>query len=112
MPLLVFVKFYCIDAMAVVSEKSCFGPCYSNFHVFKNAKKCCFFFGFNSFGRQVGFGFCGLILSFAAVRECNSFFLFFKQQVSRLFFIITITHAHTCLLKNVRFHIIFGAFEE
>ena len=43
MPLLVFVKFYCIDAMAVVSEKSLFGPCYSNSHVVKNAKKCCFF---------------------------------------------------------------------
>ena len=29
--------------MAVVSEKSWFGPCYSIFHVFKNAKKCVFF---------------------------------------------------------------------
>ena len=29
--------------MSVVSEKSWFGPCYSIFHVFKNAKKCCFF---------------------------------------------------------------------
>ena len=34
----------------------------------------------------MGFGFCGLILSFAPLRECNSFCLFFKQQVSRVFY--------------------------
>ena len=42
MQLLVFVKFYCIGAMSVVSEKSWFGPCYRIFHVFKNAKNFCF----------------------------------------------------------------------
>ena len=34
----------------------------------------------------MGFGFGGLILSLVALRECNSFFLFFKQQVSRVFY--------------------------
>ena len=54
-------------------------------------------FYFNSFGPWLGFGFCGLILSFAALRECNSFFLFFKQQVSRIFLeLLLVTHTLAC----------------
>jgi hypothetical protein len=53
--------------------------------MFSKMQKSVVFFGFHSFARQMGFGVCGLILSFAALRECNSFCLFFKQQVSRVF---------------------------
>ena len=58
-------------------------------------------FYFNSFGPWLEFGFCGLILSFAAFRECKSFFLFLKQQVSRNFIELllvtpTLACSHTC----------------
>ena len=60
-------------------------PVIVSFMFFKNEKKVLFFFGFKALIGWVGFGFCGLILSFAALQECNSFFLFFKKQVSRKF---------------------------
>ena len=53
--------------------------------MFSKMQKSVDFVGFHSFDRQMGFGFCGLILSFAAFRECKSFLLFLKQQVSRVF---------------------------
>ena len=66
-------------------------------HHFKKWKKVLFFFDFNSFGPWLGFGFCGLILSFAALQECNSFFLFFKQQVSREFIeLVLVTPTLAC----------------
>ena len=52
---------------------------------FQKMRKSVVFFYFNSFGAWLGFGFCGLILSFAAFRECKSFLLFLKQQVSKVF---------------------------
>ena len=67
-----------------VSEIGWNRPCSLEYIISKNKKKCRFFV-FNSFGPWLGFGFCGLIWSFAALRECNSFFVFFKQQVSRKF---------------------------
>ena len=60
------------------------GPVLVSF-MFSKMQKSAVFFGFKALIGWVGFGFCGLILSFVALRECNSFFLFLKQQVSRVF---------------------------
>ena len=111
MPLLVFVKFYCIDTMAVVSEKSWFGPCLSNSHVFKNAKKC-IFFCFSQLWSSDGIWRLRahfVVCRFAWVQQLLPDF---QTTSFKSFLRIPITHAHTCLLKNVRFYLIFGAFEE
>ena len=88
MPLLVFVKFYWSDAMAVVSGKSWFGPCYNNSHVLKNAKKCCSFLVLTAllvrwdlvfagaFGRLP---LCGSATAFAGFSN-NKFQEFFKNS--------------------------------
>ena len=60
------------------------GPVIVSF-MFSKMQKSAVFFGFKALIGWVGFGFCGLILSFAAFRECKSFLLFFKKQVSRKF---------------------------
>ena len=51
--------------------------------------------------------FCRLLLYGSATA-----FSCFLNNKFQDFFIITISHAHTCLLKNVRFYLISGAFEE
>ena len=48
--------------------------------MFSKMQKSAVFFGFKALRGWVGFGFCGLILSFAALRECDSFFLFFLDN--------------------------------
>ena len=73
--------------MAVVSEKSWFGPCYSNFHVFLNAKKCFFLVLTALLGRwDLAFAgsFCRLLLYGSATAfACflnNKFQEFFKNS--------------------------------
>ena len=55
--------------MAVVSGKSWFGPCYSNSHVFKNAKKCVFFLVFTALIVRWDLAFAG---SFCRLPLCGS----------------------------------------
>ena len=59
-----------------------------------------FFFGFNSFGGWVGFGFCGLILSFAALRECSSFCLFLNNKFQELFYNYYYSRPHLLAQKR------------
>ena len=81
--------------MSVVSEIGWNRPCSLEYIISKNEKSVVFYF--KSFGPWMGFGFCGLILSLVALRECNSFFLFFKQQYSRKFIkLVLVTPTHAC----------------
>ena len=74
--------------MAVASAKSCFGPCYSNSHVFKNAKKCCFFLVLTALlvrwdlafaGSFCRLPLCGSATAFACLLN-NKFQEFFKNS--------------------------------
>ena len=65
------------------------------------------FFCFEALIGWVGFGFCGLILSFVALRECNSFFLFFKKQVSRKFIKLVLVTPTLACSKTCDFTIFF-----
>ena len=85
MPLLVFVKFYCIDAMAVVPEKSCFGPCYSNSHVFKNAKKCCFFLVFTALLVRWDLAFAGSFCRLPLCGSATAFACFWNNKFQEFF---------------------------
>ena len=77
--------------------------------MFSKMQKSVVFFGFKALIGWVGFGFCGLILSFAAFRECKSFLLVLKKQVAReIIELLLVTPTLACS-KNVRFYLISGA---
>ena len=86
MQLLVFVKFYCIGAMSVVSEKSWFGPCYSNFHVFKNAKKCCFFLVLTALLGGWDLAFAGSFCRLSLYGSATAFACFLNNKFQDFFY--------------------------
>ena len=71
--------------MAVVSEKSWFGPCYSNCRVFKNAKKCCSFLVFTALIVRWDLAFAGSFCRLLASGSARAFCCFFNNKFQEFF---------------------------
>ena len=71
--------------MSVVSEKSWFGPCYSNCHVFKNAKKCCSFLVFTTLIVRWDLAFAGSFCRLLASGSARAFCCFFNNKFQEFF---------------------------
>ena len=71
--------------MAVVSEKSWCGPCYSNSHVFKNAKKCCFFLVFTALLVRWDLAFAGSFCRLPLCGSATAFACFWNNKFQEIF---------------------------
>ena len=71
--------------MAVVSEKSWFGPCYSNSHVFKNAKKCCFFLVLTALLVRWDLAFAGSFCRLPLCGSATAFACFWNNKFQEFF---------------------------
>ena len=71
--------------MAVVSEKSWCGPCYSNSHVFKNAKKWCFFLVFTALLVRWDLAFAGSFCRLPLCGSATAFACFLNNKFQEFF---------------------------
>ena len=71
--------------MAVVSEKSWFGPCYSNSHVFKHAKKCCLFLVLTALLVRWDLAFAGSFCRLPLCGSATAFACFWNNKFQEFF---------------------------
>ena len=86
--------------MAVVSEKSWFGPCYSNSHVFRNAKKCCLFLVFTALPVRWDLAFAGSFCRLPLCGSATAFACFWNNKFQEFFKISYYSRPHLLAQKR------------
>ena len=86
--------------MAVVSGKSWFGPCYSNSHVFQNARKCCFFLVFTALLVRWDLAFAGSFCRLPLCGSTTAFACFWNNKFQEFFKISYYSRPHLLAQKR------------